>query len=99
MKPMNEQSKLPPGREPLRSDWFVQQLGASQQKVMQLTVQNRALKNRLEVLEARAERVENLLMEIYLSGQLDEEHTRLVTAEMVKIDEEEKAIRDAQAVA
>ena len=96
---MSDQNRLPPGREPLKSDWFIEQLGASQQKVMSLTVQNRALKNRVEILEARAERIEGLLMEIYLSGQLDEEHTRFVSAEMVKIDEEEKAIRDAQAVA
>jgi hypothetical protein len=53
---MNEQSKLPPGREPLRNDWFVQQLGASQQRVMSLTVENRTLRNKVEKLE-------NLLLE------------------------------------
>ena len=40
---MNDQSKLPPGREPLTSDWFAEQLGQSQQKAMALAVENRAL--------------------------------------------------------
>ena len=43
--------KLPPGREPLRSDWFIEKLGATQQQVMHLTVQNRTLKARVEKLE------------------------------------------------
>lgn len=54
---MNDLSpQLPPGREPLRSDWFIEKLGATQQQVMHLTVQNRALK-------ARVEKLENLLLE------------------------------------
>lgn len=47
---------LPPGREPLRSDWFIEQLGNSQQKVMGLTVENQRLRKRVEKLE-------NLLLE------------------------------------
>lgn len=49
---MNDQSRLPPGREPLKSDWFIAQLGASNQKVMGLSVENRKLKQHIEKLEA-----------------------------------------------
>lgn len=63
---MNSQTKLPPGREPLTSDWFAEQLGASQQKVMGLTVAKRSLEKRLERIEARAEALEELIMEIVL---------------------------------
>ena len=61
---MTDDLKLPPGREPLRSDWFVEQLGNSQQKVMSLTVQNRALEKRTEKAEHRAEVLEELVMDI-----------------------------------
>jgi len=61
---MNEQTKLPPGREPLTSDWFAEQLGVSQQKVMSLTVENRALKKRLKKIEERAEILEELAMDV-----------------------------------
>jgi hypothetical protein len=61
---MNEQTKLPPGREPLTSDWFAEQLGASQQKLMSLTVENRALKKRLEKVEERADVLEELIMDV-----------------------------------
>ena len=62
-------TKLPPGREPLTSDWFAEQLGNSQQKVMSLTVQNRALKKRLERIEERAEILEELVMDIVADMQ------------------------------
>ena len=61
---MSNNSKLPPGREPLTSDWFAEQLGASQQRVMGLTVENRALKKRLEKAEERAEVLEELIMDV-----------------------------------
>ena len=57
-------TKLPPDREPLTSDWFAEQLGTSQQRVMGLTVQNRALKKRLERIEERAEILEELVMDV-----------------------------------
>ena len=57
-------TKLPPGREPLTSDWFAEQLGNSQQRVMSLTVENRALKKRLERIEERAEILEELVMDV-----------------------------------
>jgi len=61
-----ERSKLPPGREPLRSDWFAERLGQAQRKVMSLTVAKRRLEARLERAEARAEVLEELVMEIVL---------------------------------
>jgi hypothetical protein len=61
--------KLPPGREPLTSDWFAEQLGASQQRVMGLTVENRSLKNRLGRVQARAEVLEELIMDVVADMQ------------------------------
>ena len=61
---MDERSKLPPGREPLHTDWFVEQLGASQQKVLSLTVAKRRLEKRLEMAEKRAEVLEELVMDV-----------------------------------
>jgi len=61
---MNDQSKLPPGREPLTSDWFAEQLGQSQQKAMALAVENRALKKKLKRIEERAEILEELVMDV-----------------------------------
>jgi hypothetical protein len=84
---MNEHLKLPPGREPLRSDWFIEQLGASQQKVMGLTVANRALEKRLERIEDRADKLEELVMDVYMSGILDEETTRRVTKLLTELNE------------
>ena len=66
---MEESSKLPPGREPLRSDWFVEQLGRSQQKVMGLTVRNMALKKQLETAKHRAEVLEELAMDVGIDLQ------------------------------
>lgn len=61
---MSDDSKLPPGREPLRSDWFIAQLGNSQQKVMSLTVENMQLKKRAKAAEERAETLEELVMDV-----------------------------------
>ena len=61
---MNEQSKLPPGREPLTSDWFAEQLGASQQKVMSLTVAKQILEKRLNRVEERADVLEERVMDV-----------------------------------
>jgi hypothetical protein len=61
---MTDDLKLPPGREPLRSDWFVEQLGTSQQKVMSLTVQVRELKKRAKAAEEWVEILEELLMDV-----------------------------------
>ena len=67
---MTDDLKLPPGREPLRSDWFIEQLGNSQQKVMSLTVQVRELKKRAQAAEERAEILEELVMDV--AGDLSE---------------------------
>jgi hypothetical protein len=69
MMTTNEKSKLPPGREPLTSDWFAEQLGVSQRKVMGLTVAKRALEKRLERIEARAEVLEELIMDVVADMQ------------------------------
>ena len=61
---MGEQSKLPQGREPLTSDWFAEQLGASQQKVMSLTVAKQMLEARLGRVEERADALEELIMDV-----------------------------------
>jgi hypothetical protein len=50
--------------EQLSNDWFIEKLGKSQQKVMSLTVQNRALKKKLERVEALAEVLEELVMDV-----------------------------------
>ena len=61
---MKDDLKLPPGREPLTSDWFAEQLGNSQKKLMSLTVENRALKKKLKRIEERAEILEELVMDV-----------------------------------
>jgi len=61
---MTDDLKLPPDQEPMRSDWFVEQLGASQQKVMSLTVQVRSLRDRAEKAEERADILEELVMDV-----------------------------------
>jgi hypothetical protein len=50
--------------EPLYSDFLAEKLGASQQKVMGLTVENRALKKKLERIKERAEVLEELVMDV-----------------------------------
>ena len=61
---MTDDLKPPPDQEPMRSDWFVEQLGASQQKVMSLTVQVRELKKRAKAAEERAEILEELVVDV-----------------------------------
>jgi hypothetical protein len=61
---MNEQSRVPPADPTLRADWFVEKLGASQQKVMSLTVENLALKKQVEKAEAMSERLEELVIDV-----------------------------------
>jgi hypothetical protein len=61
---MTDDLKLPPGREPLRSDWFIEQLGNSQQKVMNLTVTCRRLEMAEQRSRERAEILEELVTDI-----------------------------------
>lgn len=89
---MTDDLKLPPGREPLRTDWFFEQLGNSQQKVMSLTVQNRALKKQLEKRDQRADVLEALVMDVVIDMRgnvlksVIQERIRKV---MQKLDEEQ----------
>jgi len=89
---MTDDLKLPPGREPLRTDWFFEQLGNSQQKVMSLTVQNRALKKKLEKRDQRADALEALIMDVVIDMRgnvlksVTQERIRKV---MQKLDEEQ----------
>jgi len=53
---MTDDLKPPPDQEPMRSDWFIEQLGNSNQKVMSLTVE-------VQRLRKHAEKLENLLLE------------------------------------
>ena len=60
---MKQDTKL---LEPLRSDWFIEKLGASQQKVMSLTIDNRALKKKLEKRDQRADALASLIMDVVI---------------------------------
>ena len=89
---MTDDLKLPPGREPLRTDWFVEQLGNSQQKVMSLTVQVRELKKRAKAAEERVEILEELVMGIMADchdGVKDYEIAERIRKVMQKLDEEQ----------
>jgi hypothetical protein len=61
---MTDDLKPLPDQEPLRSDWFIEQLGNSQQKVMSLTVQVRELKKQYKAAQERGETLEELVMDI-----------------------------------
>lgn len=64
MTKIEQRTQLPPGSEPLRSDWFIEKLGESQQQVMSLTVAKRQLEQRLEKAEQRAEQLEEIIMDV-----------------------------------
>jgi hypothetical protein len=66
---MTDDLKPLPDQEPLRSDWFIEQLGNSQQKVMSLTVQVRELKKQYKAAQERGETLEELVMDIVLDMQ------------------------------
>jgi hypothetical protein len=70
---MTDDLKLPPGREPLRSDWFAEQLGKSKQQVMSLTVTCR----RLEMAEQRARERAEVLEELVVDVVADMQHNVL----------------------
>ena len=94
---MNSQTKLPPGREPLTSDWFAEQLGQSQQKAMALAVENRALKKRLGKVQARAEVLEVLIMNVVADlreGVKDSEIDYRIGKVMQRLDYDNKGDSD-----
>jgi hypothetical protein len=89
---MTDDLKLPPGREPLRSDWFVEQLGASQQKVMSLTVTCRRLEMAEQRARERAEILEELVMDIVADIKETVPSTEIVeriSKVMQKLDEDQ----------
>ena len=89
---MTDDLKLPPGREPLRSDWFVEQLGASQQKVMSLTVTCRRLEIAEQRARERAEILEELVMDIVADiqdGVLKSVILERIRKVMQKLDEDQ----------
>ena len=86
---MQESSKLPPGREPLSSDWFAEQLGRSQQKVMSLTVQCRRLEIAEQKARERAEILEELIADVVADlkeGKTPFEIDRRIGKVMVRLD-------------
>jgi hypothetical protein len=71
-------------------DWFIEKLGQSQQKVMSLTVANRALERKLERVEARSELLEGLVMDVMLDlneGLAVESVLERVHAVMKEVDQ------------
>jgi hypothetical protein len=63
-------------------------LGQSQQKVMSLSVEKRALEKRLEVAEHRAEVLEELVTSCWTCGIVDK--TRYIRKVMQKLDGEDQ---------
>ena len=55
--------------EPLRTDWYIEKLGQSQQKIMSLTVTCRRLETAEQRARERAEVLEELVMDIVADMQ------------------------------
>jgi hypothetical protein len=73
----------------MTQDDLIERLGQAQQKVMSLTVAKMALQKRLEVAEARAEILEELVMDIVADcreGVKDYEIAERITKVMQKLD-------------
>ena len=66
---MTDNLKPLPDQEPMRTDWFITQLGNSQQKVMSLTVTCRRLEMAEQRARERAEVLEELVMDIVADMQ------------------------------
>ena len=66
---MTDDLKPLPDQEPMRTDWFITQLGNSQQKVMSLTVTCRRLEMAEQRARERAEVLEELVMDIVADMQ------------------------------
>jgi hypothetical protein len=65
----------------MTQDELIEKLGASQQKVMSLTVAKRLLEKRLEKVEERAEVLEELIMDVV--ADLQENVLRAVILERI----------------
>ena len=66
---MTDDLKPLPDQEPMRTDWFLTQLGNSQQKVMSLTVTCRRLEMAEQRARERAEILEELVMDVVADMQ------------------------------
>ena len=90
---MTDDLKPLPDQEPLRSDWFITQLGNSQQKVMSLTVQVRELKKQYKAAQERAETLEELVFDIVLDMRDGVDKTEIherIRKVMQKLDGEDQ---------
>ena len=90
---MTDDLKPLPDQEPLRSDWFVEQLGNSQQKVMSLTVQVRELKKQYKAAQERGETLEELIFDIVLDMRDGVDKTEIherIRKVMQKLDGEDQ---------
>jgi phosphatidate phosphatase APP1 len=90
---MTDDLKPLPDQEPLRSDWFIEQLGNSQQKVMSLTVQVRELKKQYKAAQERAEILEELVFDIVLDMRDGVDKTEIherIRKVMQKLDGEDQ---------
>ena len=66
---MTDDLKPLPDQEPMRTDWFLTQLGNSQQKVMSLTVTCRRLEMAEQRARERSEILEELVMDVVADMQ------------------------------
>jgi phosphatidate phosphatase APP1 len=90
---MTDDLKPLPDQEPLRSDWFIEQLGNSQQKVMSLTVQVRELKKQYKAAQERGETLEELIIDIVLDMRDGVDKTEIherIRKVMQKLDGEDQ---------
>jgi phosphatidate phosphatase APP1 len=90
---MTDDLKPLPDQEPLRTDWFIEQLGNSQQKVMSLTVQVRELKKQYKAAQERAEILEELVFDIVLDMRDGVDKTEIherIRKVMQKLDGEDQ---------
>jgi phosphatidate phosphatase APP1 len=90
---MTDDLKPLPDQEPLRTDWFITQLGNSQQKVMSLTVQVRELKKQYKAAQERAEILEELVFDIVLDMRDGVDKTEIherIRKVMQKLDGEDQ---------
>jgi phosphatidate phosphatase APP1 len=90
---MTDDLKPLPDQEPLRTDWFITQLGNSQQKVMSLTVQVRELKKQYKAAQERGETLEELVIDIVLDMRDGVDKTEIherIRKVMQKLDGEDQ---------
>ena len=89
---MTDDLKPLPDQEPMRTDWFLTQLGNSQQKVMSLTVTCRRLEMAEQRARERAEILEELVMDIVADiqdGVLKSVILERISKVMQKLDEDQ----------